>query len=35
MNRVGIGKYNKNCNIDKCRKAGYDYIKYTGLNDGV
>ena len=27
MNRIGIGKYNKNCNIDKMRKAGYDYIK--------
>jgi len=27
MNRIGIGQYNKNCNIDKTRKAGYDYIK--------
>ncbi len=26
INRIGIGKYNKMCNIDKCRKAGYDYI---------
>ena len=33
MNRVGIGKYNKMCNIDKCRKSGYEYIKYTGIND--
>lgn len=35
MNRIGIGKYNKNCNIDKCRKAGYDYIKCIGRNDEV
>ena len=25
LNRIGIGKYNKMCNIDKCRKAGYEY----------
>jgi hypothetical protein len=23
------------CNIDKCRKAGYDYIKFIGKNDEV
>jgi len=28
MNRTGIGKYNKYCNINKLRKSGYDYIKY-------
>ena len=28
LNRVSIGKYNKNCNIDKLRKAGFEYIKY-------
>ena len=28
INRIGIGKYNKNCNIDKCKKRGYDNIKY-------
>lgn len=33
MNRVGIGKYNKMCNIEKCRKAGFDYIKYIGGKD--
>ena len=26
INRVGIGKYNEKCNIDKCRKRGYDYL---------
>lgn len=35
LNRIGIGKYNKNCNIDKFRKAGYDYIKYIGIDDEV
>jgi hypothetical protein len=30
MNRISIGKYNKNCNIDKLRNRGYDYIKYLG-----
>jgi hypothetical protein len=35
MNRIGIGKYNDKCNIDKCRKRGYDYIKYIGVNDEV
>ena len=35
MNRIGIGTYNKMCNIEKCRNRGYDYIKYIGLNDEV
>jgi hypothetical protein len=35
MNRVGIGKYNDKCNINKCRKGGYDFIKYIGVNDEV
>jgi hypothetical protein len=35
MNRVGIGKYNDKCNINKCRKGGYDYIIYIGENDEV
>ena len=35
INRIGIGKYNKMCNIDKCRKAGYDYIKFIGGADEV
>lgn len=30
MTRVGIGKYNEKCNIDKLRKRGYDYVKYLG-----
>jgi hypothetical protein len=30
MNRISIGKYNKNCNIDKVRNRGYEYIKYLG-----
>jgi hypothetical protein len=30
MNRISIGKYNKNCNIDKLRNRGYEYIKYLG-----
>ena len=30
MNRVSVGKYNKNCSVDNIRKAGYDYIKYLG-----
>ena len=28
INRIGIGKYNSKCNIDKCRKGGFEYIKY-------
>ena len=35
MNRIGIGKYNDKCNVDKCRKGGYDYIKYIGGSDEV
>ena len=35
FNRIGIGKYNNKCNIDSCRKGGYEYIKYTGVNDEV
>jgi hypothetical protein len=35
MNRIGIGKYNSKCNIDKCRKGGYDFIKYIGENNEV
>jgi hypothetical protein len=35
LNRIGVGKYNKNGNIDKCRKRGYDYIKFIGVNDEV
>lgn len=30
MTRIGIGKYNNKCNIEKLRKAGYDYLKYLG-----
>ena len=29
INRVGIGKYNGKCNIDKCKKGGFEYIKYV------
>jgi hypothetical protein len=29
INRVGIGKYNSKCNIDKCKKGGFDFIKYV------
>lgn len=35
MNRIGIGKYNKMCNVDKLRTRGYDYIKFIGKNDEV
>ena len=35
INRVGIGKYNEKCNIDKCRKRGYDYIKFIGKSEEV
>jgi hypothetical protein len=31
LNRIGIGKYNKMCNVDKVRKTGYDFIKYLGI----
>ena len=30
MNKLEIGKYNKNCIINKCRKVCFDFIKYTG-----
>jgi len=30
INRIGLGKYNSKCNIDRVRKGGYDYIKYIG-----
>lgn len=30
INRIGIGKYNSQCNIEKCRKGGFEYIKYMG-----
>ncbi len=30
MDRIGIGKYNSNFNIDKCRKGGFEYFKYLG-----
>ena len=30
INRIGIGKYNSKCNIDKCRKGGFENIKYMG-----
>ena len=29
INRIGIGKYNSKCNIDKCKKGGFDFIKYV------
>ena len=32
MNRIGIGKYNSKCNVDKLRKGGYDYIKCLAEN---
>ena len=32
MNRIGIGKYNSKCNIDKLRNRGYDYIKCIADN---
>lgn len=35
MNRIGIGKYNKMCSINKIRKVGYEYIKYLGVKDEV
>jgi hypothetical protein len=33
INRIGIGKYNSKCNIDKCKKGGFDFIKY--VNESV
>jgi hypothetical protein len=29
INRIGIGKYNSKCNVDKCKKGGFDFIKYV------
>ena len=33
INRIGLGKYNKNCNVNSSRKAGFDYIKFIGTED--
>jgi hypothetical protein len=30
FNRIGLGKYNKNTNINGSRKAGYEGVKYMG-----
>ena len=30
FNEMKIGKYTKNCYIDKVRKGGFEYIKYIG-----
>jgi hypothetical protein len=35
INRIGLGKYNSKCNVNKERKGGYDYIKYIGKNDEI
>ena len=32
INRIGIGKYNSQCNIEKCKKGGFQYIKYVNEN---
>jgi hypothetical protein len=32
INRIGIGKYNSKCNVDKCKKGGFDFIKYVNEN---
>ena len=32
INRIGIGKYNSECNIDEIRKGGYDYIQCIAKN---
>jgi hypothetical protein len=29
MNRIGIGKYNSKCNVDKCKKGGFDYTNFV------
>lgn len=31
FNQMSMGKYNKNCYIDKCIKGGFEYIKYIGV----
>lgn len=33
INGIGLGKYNKNCNVNSSRKAGFDYIKFIGTED--
>jgi hypothetical protein len=35
MNRIGIGKYNEECNIYKRRNKGFDFIKYTVVIDNT
>jgi len=35
INRIGIGKYNRMCSINKIRKVGYEYIKYLGIKNEV
>jgi hypothetical protein len=35
INRIGLGKFNKNLVVDNVKKSGYYYIKYTGVNDEV
>ena len=30
FNEMKIGKYSDKCYIDKCRKGGFEYIKYIG-----
>ncbi len=32
INRIGIGKYNSKCNIDKCKKGRFDFINYVNEN---
>jgi hypothetical protein len=32
MSRIGIGRYNEKCSVDKIRKSGYEYIKYIGTD---
>ncbi len=32
VHRIGIGKYNDKCNIDKVRKGGFEFIKYINTN---
>lgn len=31
INKQSIGRHNSKCNINKERKAGYEYIKFTGV----
>ena len=30
FNKMDIGMYNKNCNINSVKKSGFEYIKYIG-----